>query len=216
MKLDNNDKLIQVLLVGSDNDIILSTSKGKCVRFSVNDVRIFSGRTSMGVRGIKLQSNDRIISASILNSIEITTDERESYLKYSSSLRRKEKRDTSIDKNRISVISEKEQFLLSVTENGFGKRSSSYEYRKTRRGGQGILNIETSERNGGVVASFPVLEEEEVMLVTNKGKLIRLPVNGIRIAGRVTQGVTLLNTEKSERVVSVTKVKMNIEQGTDE
>ena len=109
-----------------------------------------------------------------------------------------------------------EQFLLSVTENGFGKRSSSYEYRKTRRGGQGILNIETSERNGGVVASFPVLEEEEVMLVTNKGKLIRLPVNGIRIAGRVTQGVTLLNTEKSERVVSVTKVKMNIEQGTDE
>ena len=216
MKLDNNDKLIQVLLVGSDNDIILSTSKGKCVRFSVNDVRIFSGRTSMGVRGIKLQSNDRIISASILNSIEITTDERESYLKYSSSLRRKEKRDTSIDKNRISVIAEKEQFLLSVTENGFGKRSSSYEYRKTRRGGQGILNIETSERNGGVVASFPVLEEEEVMLVTNKGKLIRLPVNGIRIAGRVTQGVTLLNTEKSERVVSVTKVKMNIEHGTDE
>ena len=211
MKLDNNDKLIQVLLVGNEKDIILSTSKGKCVRFSTNDVRVFSGRTSMGVRGIKLQNNDRIISASALNSIDINTDEREEYLKYSSALKRKEKRKVSIEKNRLNTIQEKEEFLLSVTENGFGKRSSSYEYRKTRRGGQGILNIETSERNGGVVASFPVDQDEEVMLVTNKGKLIRLPVNGIRIAGRVTQGVTLLNTEKTERVVSVTRVKKNIE-----
>ncbi len=211
MKLDNNDKLIQVLLVGNEKDIILSTSKGKCVRFSTDDVRVFSGRTSMGVRGIKLQNNDRIISASVLNSIEINTDEREEYLKYSSAIRRKEKRKVNIEKNRLNTIQDKEEFLLSVTENGFGKRSSSYEYRKTRRGGQGILNIETSERNGGVVASFPVVEDEEVMLVTNKGKLIRLPVNGIRIAGRVTQGVTLLNTEKTERVVSVTRVKKNIE-----
>ena len=211
MKLDNNDKLIQVLLVGNEKDIILSTSKGKCVRFSTNDVRVFSGRTSMGVRGIKLQNNDRIISASALNSIDINTDEREEYLKFGSALRRKEKRKVSIEKNRLNTIQDKEEFLLSVTENGFGKRSSSYEYRKTRRGGQGILNIETSERNGGVVASFPVDEDEEVMLVTNKGKLIRLPVNGIRIAGRVTQGVTLLNTEKTERVVSVTRVKKNIE-----
>ena len=132
-------------------------------------------------------------------------------MKYSSAIRRKEKRKVSIEKNRLNTIQDKEEFLLSVTENGFGKRSSSYEYRKTRRGGQGILNIETSERNGGVVASFPVVEDEEVMLVTNKGKLIRLPVNGIRIAGRVTQGVTLLNTEKTERVVSVTRVKKNIE-----
>ena len=124
---------------------------------------------------------------------------------------KKRKKEVSIEKNRLNTIKDKEEFLLSVTENGFGKRSSSYEYRKTRRGGQGILNIETSERNGGVVASFPVDENEEVMLVTNKGKLIRLPVNGIRIAGRVTQGVTLLNTEKTERVVSVTRVKKNIE-----
>ncbi len=211
MKLDNNDKLIQVLLVGNEKDIILSTSKGKCVRFGTDDVRVFSGRTSMGVRGIKLQNNDRIISASVLNSIDINTDEREEYLKYSSAIRRKEKRKVSIEKNRLNIIQDKEEFLLSVTENGFGKRSSSYEYRKTRRGGQGILNIETSERNGGVVASFPVDEDEEVMLVTNKGKLIRLPVNGIRIAGRVTQGVTLLNTEKTERVVSVTRVKKNID-----
>ena len=211
MKLDNNDKLIQVLLVGNEKDIILSTSKGKCVRFSTDDVRVFTGRTSMGVRGIRLQKNDRIISASILNSIDINTDEREEYLKYSSSVRRKEKRKVSIEKIRLTTLRDKEEFLLSVTENGYGKRSSSYEYRKTRRGGQGILNIETSERNGGVVASFPVGEEEEVMLVTNKGKLIRLPVNGIRIAGRVTQGVTLLNTENTERVVSVTKVKKNIE-----
>ena len=164
----------------------------------------------MGVRGIRLQENDRIISASILNSMDINTDEREEYLKYSSSIRRNENRKISIGKQRLSLISDKEEFLLSVTENGFGKRSSSYEYRKTRRGGQGILNIETSERNGGVVASFPVDNKDEVMLVTNEGKLIRLPVNGIRIAGRVTQGVTLLNTEKNERVVSVTKVKKNI------
>ena len=209
MKLDNNDKLIQVLLAGDDNDIILSTSKGKCVRFNVNDIRVFSGRTSMGVRGIKLQKNDRIISASILNSIEINTDEREEYIKYSNSIRRNDKKNTDINKERLNLLISKEEFLLSVTENGFGKRSSSFEYRKTKRGGQGIINIETSERNGGVVASFPVENEEEVIMVTNRGKLIRLPVKGIRIAGRVTQGVTLLNTEQSEKVVSVTKVKKN-------
>ena len=209
MKLDNNDKLIQVLLAGEDNDIILSTSKGKCVRFNVNDIRVFSGRTSMGVRGIKLQKNDRIITASILNSIDINTDEREEFIKYSNSLRRKDKKTTDISKDRLDLLISKEEFLLSVTENGYGKRSSSYEYRKTRRGGQGIINIETSERNGGVVASFPVDNEEEVIMVTNRGKLIRLPVKGIRIAGRVTQGVTLLNTEQSEKVVSVTIVKKN-------
>ena len=209
MKLENNDKLIQVLLAGDDNDIILSTSKGKCVRFSVTDIRVFSGRTSMGVRGIKLQKNDRIISASILNSIDISTDEREDYLKYANLLRRKEIKKTEIKKERLDLLSSKEEFLLSVTENGYGKRSSSYEYRKTKRGGQGIINIETSERNGGVVASFPVEGLEEVIMVTNRGKLIRLPVKGIRIAGRVTQGVTLLNTEKSEKVVSVTTVKKN-------
>ena len=209
MKLDNNDKLIQVLLAGEDNDIILSTSKGKCVRFNVNDIRVFSGRTSMGVRGIKLQKNDRIITASILNSIDINTDEREEFIKYSNSLRRKDKKSTDISKDRLDLLISKEEFLLSVTENGYGKRSSSYEYRKTKRGGQGIINIETSERNGGVVASFPVDNEEEVIMVTNRGKLIRLPVKGIRIAGRVTQGVTLLNTELSEKVVSVTIVKKN-------
>ena len=209
MKLDNNDKLIQVLLTGENNDIILSTSKGKCVRFNVNDVRVFSGRTSMGVRGIKLQKNDRIITASILNSIDVNTDEREEYLKYSNSLRRKEKKKTDIKKDRLGLLHSKEEFLLSVTENGYGKRSSSFEYRKTKRGGQGIINIETSERNGGVVASFPVEDDEEVIMVTNRGKLIRLPVKGIRIVGRVSQGVTLLNTEKSEKVVSVTIVKKN-------
>ncbi len=209
MKLENNDKLIEVLLAGEKNDIILSTSKGKCVRFNVNDVRVFSGRTSMGVRGIKLQNNDRIISASILNSVDISTDEREGYLKYSSSLRRNEAKKSDLKKDRIDSLADKEEFLLSVTENGFGKRSSSYEYRKTKRGGQGIINIETSERNGGVVASFPIQNDEEVIMVTNRGKLIRLGVKGIRIAGRVTQGVTLLNTEKSEKVVSVTIVKKN-------
>ena len=209
MKLENNDKLIEVLLAGENNDIILSTSKGKCVRFNVNDVRVFSGRTSMGVRGIKLQNNDRIISASIVNSVDISTDEREEYLKYANSLRRNEAKKSDLKKDRVDSLAEKEEFLLSVTENGFGKRTSSYEYRKTKRGGQGIINIETSERNGGVVASFPVQNDEEVIMVTNRGKLIRLGVKGIRIVGRVTQGVTLLNTEKTEKVVSVTIVKKN-------
>ena len=135
MKLENNDKLIEVLLAGEENDIVLSTSKGKCVRFNVNDVRVFSGRTSMGVRGIKLQNNDRIISASILNSVDISTDEREDYLKYASSLRRNEAKKSDLKKDRINALANKEEFLLSVTENGFGKRSSSYEYRKTKRGG---------------------------------------------------------------------------------
>ena len=136
MKLENNDKLIQVLLAGDNNDIILSTSKGKCVRFSVTDIRVFSGRTSMGVRGIKLQKNDRIISASILNSIDISTDEREDYLKYANSLRKKEIKKTEIKKERLDLLSSKEEFLLSVTENGYGKRSSSYEYRKTKEEGK--------------------------------------------------------------------------------
>ena len=210
MKLQNNDKLIEVLLAGNEQDLILSTSKGKCVRFSIDDVRIFSGRVSMGVRGIKLHKNDRIISASTLISTNVTTDERENYLKYSNSVRRKEDKNISIKKERLLEIQKKEEFLLSVTENGFGKRSSSYEYRTTRRGGQGIINIETSERNGGVVSSIPVSDSDEVILVTNSGKLIRLPVKGIRIAGRVTQGVTLLNTEKSERVVSVTIINKSI------
>ena len=130
----------------------------------------------MGVRGIKLQNNDRLISASILNSVDISTDEREDYLKYASSLRRNEIKKSDLKKDRINALANKEEFLLSVTENGFGKRSSSYEYRKTKRGGHGIINIETSERNGGVVASFPVQDDEEVIMVTNRGKLIRLGV----------------------------------------
>ena len=127
----------------------------------------------------------------MLISTDVTTDERETYLKYASSVRRKEGKNTSIDETRLNEIKDREEFLLSVTENGYGKRSSSYEYRTTRRGAQGIINIETSERNGGVVTSIPVLNDEEVILVTNTGKLIRMPVKGIRIAGRVHLAVTL-------------------------
>ena len=162
--------------------------------------------------GIGFASAKLLAKAGAKIFITSTTDrifEREEYLKYANSLRRKEAKKSGLKKDRIDGLADKEEFLLSVTENGFGKRSSSYEYRKTKRGGQGIINIETSERNGGVVASFPVQNDEEVIMVTNRGKLIRLGVKGIRIAGRVTQGVTLLNTEKSEKVVSVTTVKKN-------
>ena len=220
MKLSNSNKIVGVKICTENDDVLLSTKEGKCIRTPVSKLRTTKSRSSIGVRGIKLAENDSIISLSILSHLDVTSAEAKAYLKMNKATKednddneedsKEEIEDIKLSEDRFQEMKACEQFILTVTENGFGKRSSSYEYRKTRRGGQGILNIETSERNGGVVASFPVDEDEEVMLVTNKGKLIRLPVNGIRIAGRVTQGVTLLNTEKTERVVSVTRVKKNI------
>ena len=211
MKLKEDDKLINVIICSEKENIFMSTRLGKCVRFGCNDLRIFSGRSSIGVRGIKLAKNDSVISLAILNGIDFDVEERNEYLKVSSSIRKNEKFEmNSIGEEKFKILKENEEFILSVTDKGYGKRSSAFEYRKTNRGGIGIANMQLSERNGSeVVASFPITDSDQLMLVTDKGKLIRCPVNDIRIAGRQTQGVTLFNVSDEEKVVSVAKLEEN-------
>ena len=211
MKLNENDKLVNVLTCSEEANIFLSTKLGKCIRFSCNDLRIFSGRSSVGVRGIKLSKNDTVISLAILNGIDFDVNERNEYLKNSALDRKNEKVILDIlDETKISNLKENEEFILSVTDKGFGKRSSAYEYRKTKRGGLGIANMQLSDRNGSqVVASFPINNSDQLVLVTDKGKLIRCPVNDVRIGGRQTQGVTLFNVSDEEKVVSVAKLEEN-------
>ena len=210
MKLADNDKLINVITCSENSHIFLSTKLGKCIRFIAKDVRLFSGRSSIGVRGIRIQKNDSVISMAKLNEIEFDTLERDNYLKYANSIRKNEKVDSSINESKFKEFSIEEEFILSVTDKGFGKRSSAYEYRVIKRGGSGIANMQLSGRNGDqVVASFPIKNTDQLMLVTDKGKLIRCPVNDVRIAGRQTQGVTLLNVSDKEKVVSVAKLEEN-------
>ena len=191
----------------------MSTKLGKCIRFIAKDIRLFSGRSSIGVRGIKLQNNDSVISLAILKDILFDVEERDNYLKISSSIRKNEKYDKEILKQeKLNALTDSEEFILSVTDQGFGKRSSAYEYRVTKRGGLGISNMQLSKRNGSqIVASFPINNKDQLMLVTDKGKIIRCPVVGVRIAGRQTQGVTLLNVSENEKVVSVAKLEENEE-----
>jgi len=205
MKLVEGDSLIGVVPCRKSDDIMLSASLGKCMRFRSNDVRLFKGRGSIGVRGIRLKSEDHVISISVLNHIQEDTDVKVLYLKAASAQRRGETQDY-IKEEKFDSMHINDQFILTISENGYGKRTSAYEYRITNRGGQGIINIETSERNGPVIASFPVLDSDDVMLVTNEGRIIRSPVNDIRIASRNTQGVTLFSIDKGEKVVSVTAI----------
>ena len=205
MKLVEGDSLIGVVPCKKSDDIMLSASLGKCMRFRSNDVRLFKGRGSIGVRGIRLKSEDHVISISVLKHIEEDTDVKVLYLKAASAQRRGETQDY-IKEEKFDSMHINDQFILTISENGYGKRTSAYEYRITNRGGQGIINIETSERNGPVIASFPVLDSDDVMLVTNEGRIIRSPVNDIRIASRNTQGVTLFSIDKGEKVVSVTAI----------
>ncbi len=205
MKLVEGDSLIGVVPCKKSDDIMLSASLGKCMRFRSNDVRLFKGRGSIGVRGIRLKPEDHVISISVLKHIEEDTDVKVLYLKAASAQRRGETQDY-IKEEKFDSMHINDQFILTISENGYGKRTSAYEYRITNRGGQGIINIETSERNGPVIASFPVLDSDDVMLVTNEGRIIRSPVNDIRIASRNTQGVTLFSIDKGEKVVSVTAI----------
>ena len=211
MKLNSDDMLVNVVTCSEIDDIFLSTRLGKCIRFSCKDLRVFSGRASVGVRGIRLTDKDAVISLAILNGINFNVNERDEYLKISSLLRKNEKIEKiNIDKDKINEFKSNEEFLLSVTDKGFGKRSSAYEYRKSNRGGLGIANMQLSQRNGNeIIASFPIKENDQLMLVTNNGQLIRCPVNDVRIAGRQTQGVTLFNVSETERVVSVAKLEDN-------
>ena len=213
MKLDGEDHLVGVDVATENSDVMLAARGGKCVRFPLSGVRVFRSRSSEGVRGMALAGDDRVISMSILDHIDVDIEERDGFLRYDGGLRRQNGDDgppeqpDDITGERLEELSSRQQMILSVTVNGYGKRSSAYEYRVTNRGGQGIINIETSARNGDVIAAFPVTEHDQIMLVTDQGKVIRIPVDGIRIAGRNTQGVTLFNTDKDEHVVSVARLE---------
>jgi len=204
MRLGDDDRLVGVAVCRDDEDVLLASRQGKCIRFAVADVRVFKSRTSDGVRGMKLARGDAVISMSILNGQKASREEREAYLK--AAPWKSDGASPTLPSERMAELAEEEQFILSVTENGFGKRTSSHEYRTMGRGGQGIINIETTERNGPVVAAFPVRDGDQIMMVTDGGQLIRTPVDDIRIAGRQTQGVTLFRTSEGERVVSVAHV----------
>ena len=211
MKLEGDEKLVSVKLCKENEDIMLASKLGKAIRFPVTEIRVFAGRTSTGVRGIKLAKGDEVISMSVLNHIEVTAEERDAYMRAAGQVVDSEDQDFEYKPNNLELaperfqeLLEKEQLLLTVTNGGFGKRTSSYEYRLTRRGGQGVTNMSLTDKNGGaVVATFPVTDEHQIMLVTDKGQLIRTPVNMIRTTGRAAQGVTIFKIEKDENVVSV-------------
>lgn len=220
MKLEEEDEwLVNVRACTQDQHVLLTARSGKCIRFPVDAIRVFKSRSSTGVRGIKLADGDEVVSMSILNGVEIPMEERDDYLRHAPWKNREEDEDatpTELSEERIAELAEAEQFILSVTENGYGKRSSAYEYRITNRGGAGITNITTSDRNGSVVASMPVEDTDQIMLMTNAGKLIRCPVADIRIAGRNTQGVTIFRTAKDEKVVSAIRLMLTEADVEDE
>jgi DNA gyrase subunit A len=229
MKLEDDDgnslgALVGVQICRDDQDILLATRDGKCIRFSVGDVRVFTSRTSTGVRGIRLGDDDEVISISVLNAVEATTEERDDYLRIAAARRRQsgegavgeggddanggnvEEAVARLGEARVNELAAAEEFVLTATERGFGKRSSAYEYRTTGRGGSGIANIEVTSRNGNVVGSFPVAASDEIMLMTDGGQLIRTHVRDVRIARRQVQGVTLFRVDEGDRVVSVTRI----------
>ena len=216
---DPTDRLIAVELLTADDDVLLATRNGKAIRFQGTDVREFQSRTATGVRGVRLLGDDQVISMSILRRAGTTAEEREAYLRCPP-WREREGQECKLDPERVAEMAEREQFLLTVTVNGFGKRTSAYEYRRTNRGGQGITNIDTSERNGRVVASFPVKPGEQLMLVTDQAKIIRTTVGSIRIAGRNTQGVMIFRVDKNESVVAVARIdesdEVELESGLED
>ncbi len=191
MKLDNNDKIVGVKICKDDQDIILSTRLGKCIRFESKKLRVFKGRSSKGIRGINLQKDDDIVSLSIINHDDI-------------------KKNGKLDKNKKSELKAKEKFILSITENGYGKRTDHNDYRVTNRGGKGIIGIINSSRNGNVSSSFPINEGDEILISTNKGRVIRTAVKEIRVAGRNTQGVRIIKLSGEEKVVSAIKIDDNL------
>jgi DNA gyrase subunit A len=229
MKLadDGGERLVGVQPARDDQDVLLATRAGKCIRFALEGVRVFASRNSTGVRGVKLADGDEVISLSLLRHVDCTVEERAAYLRHAALLRRgadgtetvsddpetKGVAQVALSEQRLAELSAAEEFVLTVSENGFGKRSSAYEYRITGRGGSGIANMEITEKTGPVVESFPVGPTDQIMLVTDRGQLIRTPVDDIRIAGRKTQGVTLFRVEAGERVVSVSHLALN---GEDE
>ena len=199
MKLDNDDKIIGVKICKDEQDIILSTKFGKCIRFMSKKLRIFKGRSSKGIKGIQLAENDSIISLSIVNSVKINGKIAKDILK-----------NGNTNKNKLSEITAMQKYILSITKNGYGKRTSFYDYRVTNRGGKGIIGIINSPRNGNVAASFPVDAGDEILISTDKGRIIRCAVKEIRVAGRNTQGVRIFKLSGEETVVSAIKINDNL------
>jgi len=226
MKLDEGDAIVDVQVCSTDDDVLLTTLKGQCIRFAVPEVRVFKGRDSTGVRGIALGRDDKVIALAILRHVDATAEERQAYLRHASAMRRaagaeleegaansgppadgEDAADIELGQERYAEMGAAEQFVLSLSENGYGKRSSAYEYRVTGRGGKGITGMVTNDRNGKLVSAFPVEQHDQLMLITDRGQTIRVPVDGIRIAGRSTQGVIVFNTAADERVVSVEHIE---------
>ena len=191
MKLDNNDKIVGVKICKNDQDVILSTKFGKCIRFESKKLRVFKGRSSKGIKGIELTTDDEIVSLSIIDNDKDI----------------KKGKKTKDEKSELKAI---EKFILSITENGYGKKTSHYDYRVTNRGGKGIIGIVNSPRNGNISSSFPVFEGDEIMISTNKGRVIRIAVKEIRTAGRNTQGVRIIKLSGDEKVVSAIKIEDNL------
>lgn len=226
MKLEEGDRLISVATCMAEDDILLASRMGKAIRFPVEDVRVFAGRTSTGVRGIRLAEGDEVISMSILLHIDASPEERAAYLKQKRAMNGNGETengttdeddvatDLVLSPERFAQMASAEEYLLTVSERGFGKRTSSYEYRTSGRGGQGIWNMDMAERNGLIVATFPARNGQEAMLVTDGGQIIRMKVDAIRVAGRRTQGVTLFRVAEDERVVSV--ASLDDQEGGDE
>jgi DNA gyrase subunit A len=230
MKLDEGDHIVDVQICSEDCDVLLTTAGGQCIRFPVTDVRVFKGRDSTGVRGINLAKGDRVISMAVLRHMDATSEERSAYLRLAAAARRAtgesppaeeptegaalamdaEAEEVApqieLGEDKYARMGAAEQFVLTLSERGYGKRTSSYEYRITGRGGKGIVAMAVNERNGPLVGAFPVGHEDQIMLITSGGQTIRVPVDDIRIAGRATQGVTVFKTD-GERVVSVEHIE---------
>jgi DNA gyrase subunit A len=220
MKIAEDDAIIGVQICAGDDDVLLTSASGQCIRFPASAVRVFAGRNSTGVRGMKLNDDDHVISMTILRHVEADPAERAAYVKQANAIRRaatgeldeeeattedieENLEETALTPEKYVEMGAAEQFILTVSENGYGKQTSSYEYRTSGRGGKGIIAMTVNERNGKLVASFPVENGDEIMLVTDGGQLIRCPVEDIRIIGRGTQGVTIFDTANEEHVVAV-------------
>jgi DNA gyrase subunit A len=221
MKLENGDHIVGVELCTEQDDIMLTTALGQCIRFPMHDIRVFQGRASDGVRGIRLADGDRVISMAVLRHADYTVEERSAYMKMSRPVSGDEAAEpaddeesgsVSLSPERFAEMGAIEQFILAVSINGFGKRTSAFAYRITARGGKGITAMAVSERNGPLVAAFPVKDNDEIMLVTDGGQLIRCPVTDIGRKGRSTQGVIIFKTSEDEHVVAVERVS---EDSTD-
>ncbi|HEU4820365.1 MAG TPA: DNA gyrase C-terminal beta-propeller domain-containing protein, partial [Qipengyuania sp.] len=201
----SKDHLVGVALLEPGDDVLLASKCGKAIRFAADDVREFQSRTSTGVRGMNLKGEDEVISLSILHKVGTTTEEREQYLRFAPWKAEKEG-DPELTPDRFAELAEREQFILTVCANGYGKLSSAFEYRRTGRGGQGITNIDNIERNGEVVASFAATKADQLMLVTDQAKLIRLPLESLRVIGRGSAGVRLFHVADNEHVVSAVRL----------